>query len=99
MRKKKTYHQEIKRILRPEITHCLECQKKLQRCVTISDRRIITLKQVLRVVHCGYRWRQEECEGKQASLPKCRSRRIGLIRFYLWMRYCPVSRASSIERA
>jgi hypothetical protein len=65
MRKKKTYHQEIKRILRPEITHCLECQKKLQRCVTISDRRIITLKQVIRVVHCGYRCPQEECPGRK----------------------------------
>src|SRR5438876_8585277 len=64
MRKKKTYHQEMKRILRPEITHCLECQKKLQRCVTISDRLIITLKQVLRVVHCGYRCPQAECPGR-----------------------------------
>jgi hypothetical protein len=65
MRKKKTYNQEIKRILRPEITHCLECHKKLQRCVTISDRRIITLKQVTRVVHCGYRCPQEECPGRK----------------------------------
>ncbi len=65
MRKKKTYPQEIKRILRPEITHCLACQTKLQRCVTISDRRIITLKQVLRVVHCGYRCPQAECPGRK----------------------------------
>src|SRR5947209_20425232 len=64
MRKKKIYNQEVKRILRPETTYCLECHKKLQRCVTISDRRIITLKQVLRVVHCGYRCRQEECPGR-----------------------------------
>jgi hypothetical protein len=65
MRKKKSYHQVVKRIMRPEITHCLECQRKLQRCVTISDRTIITLKQVLRVVHCGYRCPQAECPGRK----------------------------------
>jgi hypothetical protein len=64
MRKKKIYHQVVKHILRPEITHCLECQSKLQRSVTISDRLIITLKQVLRVVHCGYRCPQAECPGR-----------------------------------
>src|SRR5438045_9340478 len=64
MRKKKRYAQAVKRIMRPEITHCLECQSKLQRCVTLSDRSIITLKQVLRVVHCGYRCPQGECHGR-----------------------------------
>ena len=49
MRKKKRYAQSVKRIMRPELTHCLECQRKLQRCVTISDRMIITLKQVIRL--------------------------------------------------
>ena len=65
MCKKKTYNQAVKRILRPEITHCLECQNKLQRCVTISDRMIITLKQVIRLVHCGYRCPQTECAGRK----------------------------------
>ena len=55
----------VKRILRPEVTHCLECQGRLQRCVTISDRMIITLKQVIRVVHCGYRCPQEQCPGRK----------------------------------
>lgn len=65
MRKKKTYNQAVKRIFRPEITHCLECHNKLQRCVTISDRMIITLKQVMRVVHCGYRCPHVECAGRK----------------------------------
>src|SRR5438309_11356651 len=65
MRKKKIYHQVVKRIMRPEITHCLECQKKLQRCVTISDRMIVTLKQVIRLVHCGYRCPQLDCPGRK----------------------------------
>ena len=64
MNKKKRYNQAVKRILRPEVTHCLECQSRLRRCVTISDRMIITLKQVMRVVHCGYRCPQEACPGR-----------------------------------
>jgi hypothetical protein len=65
MRKQKRYPQVVKRIMRPEITHCLECQSKLQRCVTISDRMIITLEQVIRLVHCGYRCPHPECSGRK----------------------------------
>ena len=65
MRKKKVYHQLVKHSMRPESTHCLECQKKLHRCVTISDRPIITLTQVMRVVHCGYRCPRQECPGSK----------------------------------
>ena len=64
MRKKKSYHHVVKRILRPEISHCLECQSKLHRCVTISDRIIVTLKQVIRLVHCGYRCPHPQCPGR-----------------------------------
>src|SRR5438876_2926294 len=65
MRKKKIYHQVVKRILRPEIRQCLECQSKLQRSVTISDRIIVTLKQVIRLVHCGYRCPHPQCRGRR----------------------------------
>jgi hypothetical protein len=64
MNTKKTYHQVTKHILRPEVTQCLRCQSKLKRCVTISDRKIITFDRVIRVVHCGYRCPKEACEGK-----------------------------------
>src|SRR5260370_12245714 len=65
MHKKRRYDQVVKYIMRPELTHCLECQSKLQRSVTISDRMIITLKQVIRLVHCGYRCPQRECPGRK----------------------------------
>src|SRR5438270_4457632 len=65
MNKKKRYNQAVKRIVRPEVTHCLECQRKLRRCVTIADRMIITLKQVIRLVHCGYRCPHEQCPGRK----------------------------------
>ncbi len=65
MNKKKRDNQVIKCILRPEVTHCLECHSRLQRCVTISDRMIITLTQVIRVVHCGYRCPHASCPGRK----------------------------------
>ncbi len=65
MRKKRSYDQVVKCIMRPELTHCLECQSKLQRSVTISERMIITLKQVIRLVHCGYRCPHPECSGRK----------------------------------
>ncbi len=37
MRKRKVHAQAVKRIMRPEVSHCLECQRRLQRCVTISQ--------------------------------------------------------------
>ncbi len=64
MNKKKRYTQMVKCILRPEETHCLECGRRLQRSVTIADRMIITLKQVIRLVHCGYRCPDEQCPGR-----------------------------------
>src|SRR5260370_20829951 len=65
MRKKRSYDQVVKCIMRPELTHCLECKSKLQRSVTISERMIITLKQVIRLVHCGYRCPHPECSGRK----------------------------------
>jgi hypothetical protein len=63
MRTPKHYPHAIKRIMRPELTHCLDCQQKLQRRVTISERTIMTRKQVIRLVHCGYRCPNPACQG------------------------------------
>src|SRR5437016_194478 len=63
--------------MRPELTHCLECQSKLQRCVTICDRMIITLTQVMRLVHCGYRCPHPECGGTKNALSEHRGRCLG----------------------
>src|SRR5258708_1958689 len=38
MRKKRSYDQVVKCIIRPELTHSFESQNTLQRCITISDR-------------------------------------------------------------
>lgn len=64
MRKKKSYTQVVKRILRPEIENCVVCTRKLKRCRTISDKIVITLKQVIRVLHCGYCCPERACPGR-----------------------------------
>jgi hypothetical protein len=63
MRTHKSYPQVVKRIFRPELTHCLECQTRLRRCATISHRTIVTLTQVMRVIHCAYRCPDITCPG------------------------------------
>lgn len=63
MRKKKVYQQTIKRIYRPEMTHCVDCGSRLRRKVTISERTVITLSEVITVVHCGYCCPQQACVG------------------------------------
>ncbi|HET7638493.1 MAG TPA: hypothetical protein VFK47_07100 [Ktedonobacteraceae bacterium] len=61
MRTKKSYPHAIKRIFRPEIMHCLTCQTRLRRCLTISQRTVVTLQQIVRVIHCGYRCPNSIC--------------------------------------
>lgn len=65
MRKAKSYQQRSKRTYRPELTHCVNCGSRLRRAVTISERTIITLKEVLHVVHRGYRCPCADCSGHQ----------------------------------
>lgn len=65
MRTKKLYPQAIKRIFRPEITHCLTCQTRLRRYLTISQRTVVTLEQIVRVIHCGYRCPKSDCPNHQ----------------------------------
>src|SRR6266581_3546113 len=63
MRKKKELTQTVKRIYRPEVSHCLDCGTRLRRVMTITERTVITLSQVIKVVHCGYRCPVVDCPG------------------------------------
>jgi hypothetical protein len=64
MRTKRAFPQVVKRIYHPELQYCLECQSRLERCCTISQRTVVTLNQVLRVIHCGYRCPHPTCPGR-----------------------------------
>lgn len=65
MRTKKSHAQAIKRIYPPEILPCLTCQTRLGGCLTISQRSVVTMQEVVRVVHCGYRCPNSDCPDHQ----------------------------------
>ncbi len=64
MRTKRAFPQVVKRIYHPELRYCLECQSRLERCCTVSQRTVVTLSQVVRVIHCGYRCPHPSCPGR-----------------------------------
>ena len=61
MKHAKTYKNVTKRFYRPEIRKCLECQKPIKRVVTLSQRTVVTLHEVIKVIHGGYRCRNPKC--------------------------------------
>src|SRR5437763_9663410 len=67
MKHAKTYKNVTKRFYRPEIRKCLECQKPIKRMVTLSQRTVVTLHEVIKVIHGGYRCRNPKCVGKSRT--------------------------------
>lgn len=70
--------QMVKRIFHPELKYCLECQSRLERCWTISQRTVITLSQVVRLIHCGYRCPQPSCPGRSRLYRSARADTLAL---------------------
>ncbi len=54
MKPARTFTQVNRRFYRPEAYHCADCQKRLHRAVTLSERTVITLEEVIKLVHAGY---------------------------------------------
>jgi len=61
MRTAKVYPTVTKQIYHAEITNCPSCGSRLRRFSTVSQRTVVTLDGVLRVVHCGYHCPQANC--------------------------------------
>lgn len=64
MKAAKTYEKVTKRFYRPEIYKCPECQKSLKRALTITERTVVTLSDVIKVTHGGYRCLNPDCSLK-----------------------------------
>src|SRR6266550_4598598 len=56
-----------RRFYRPEQRHCPVCQRRLRRAVTLTERTVITLEEVIKLVHAGYRWPDSHCAGSQRT--------------------------------
>jgi transposase-like protein len=55
MRTAKHYLHLTTRIFRPEQVHCLDCHARLRRAHIVSRRTVVTLTEVIRLTHWGYR--------------------------------------------
>ena len=61
MKTAKKLENVIKRFYRPEQQACPECQQRLRRAVTLSERTIITLQEIVKVIPAGYRCPDPTC--------------------------------------
>src|SRR5437762_4266126 len=67
MKSAKQFAQVSRRFYRPEQTHCPMCEKRLRRAVTLTERTVITLEGVIKLVHAGYRCPDPGCVGSQRT--------------------------------
>src|SRR2546425_2744824 len=65
MKAARTFVQVSRRFYRPEQSHCPVCQRRLRRAVTLTERTVITLEEVIKLVHAGYRCPDSHCAGSQ----------------------------------
>jgi hypothetical protein len=67
MKPARKFTQVSRRFYRPESYHCPVCQKRLRRAVTLSERTVVTLGEVIKLVHAGYRCPDPACAGHQRT--------------------------------
>src|SRR5438105_10624086 len=67
MKAARTFAQVSRRFYRPEQSHCPVCQRRLRRAVTLTERTVITLEEVIKLVHAGYRCPDPQCAGHQRT--------------------------------
>lgn len=67
MKPAKQFAQVSRRFYRPEQKHCPVCEQRLRRAVTLTERTVITLEGVIKLVHAGYRCPDPDCVGSQRT--------------------------------
>src|SRR5260221_4004311 len=67
MKPARKFAQVSRRFDRRDQSHCPLCQRGLRRAVTLSERTVITLKEVVKLVHAGYRCPDSQCAGHQRT--------------------------------
>src|SRR5947208_5739704 len=67
MKPARKFAQVSRRFYRPEQSYCPVCQRRLRRAVTLTERTVITLEEVIKLVHAGYRCPDSQCAGSQRT--------------------------------
>ena len=78
MKPARKFTQVSRRFYRPECYHCPVCQRRLRRAVTLTERTVITLEEVIKLVHAGYRCPDPQCAGSQRTYRSARADALAL---------------------
>src|SRR6266700_1352545 len=78
MKPARKYAQMSRRFYRPEQSRCPVCQRRLRRAVTLSERTVVTLGEVIKLVHAGYRCPDPACGGHQRTYRSARADALAL---------------------
>jgi hypothetical protein len=78
MKPARKFTQVSRRFYRPEQYHCPVCQRRLRRAVTLSERTVVTLGEVIKLVHAGYRCPDPACGGHERTYRSARADALAL---------------------
>jgi hypothetical protein len=67
MKRSRSYPQVMRRWYRPVEHKCTECGRTLREVKTLSKRIVVTLAEVIKVTHAGYRCPDSQCPGYQRT--------------------------------
>src|SRR5437667_6662647 len=67
MKAARKFAQVSRRFYRADQSYCPVCQRRLRRAVTLTERTVITLEEVIKLVHAGYRCPDSHCAGSQRT--------------------------------
>ncbi len=67
MKRRRTYPAVVRRWYRPVEHECPECHRTLRQAMTLTRRTVITLQEVIRLIHAGYRCPDPQCPGHQRT--------------------------------
>src|SRR5947209_209462 len=67
MKRPRSYPQVTRRWYRPAEHECAQCGRTLRQVKTLSKRTVVTLAEVIKVTHVGYRCPDRQCSGSQRT--------------------------------
>ena len=67
MKRARSYPQVTRRWYRPVEHECAQCGRTLRQVKTLSKRSVVTLAEVIKVTHAGYRCPDGQCPGSQRT--------------------------------
>lgn len=67
MKRRRTYSNVRRRWYRPIVHECPVCQRTLRQAMTLTRRTVITLEEVIKLIHACYRCPDVHCEGHRRT--------------------------------